>query len=218
MYFFIFCTKHNLWKHVLTARDIAPVKRVPRKTFFLFLHKSMHCRYSFEVPWRSASNQYLEHMLLISKCTYMYNACFLIWSNKIYFEEKITKNVLWISLYLWLLWEVNFTTLSANLTDNKLIFFFLSENRLSHFWVAEWLVLKTLDQEIPGSNPAGGGIQLMTVWRFIAEPFIITIWHKCWQEHKTPSHHHLFSGKKKIRKIFLIVIRWNITLGPVVQS
>ena len=35
-------------------------------------------------------------------------------------------------------------------------------------------MLKTLDQEIPGSNPAGGGIQLMTVRRFIAESFIIS--------------------------------------------
>ena len=30
--------------------------------------------------------------------------------------------------------------------------------------VAEWLALPTLDYEILGSNPAGSGIQFMTVW------------------------------------------------------
>ena len=31
--------------------------------------------------------------------------------------------------------------------------------------MAEWLALPTSGHEVPGSNPAGGGIQLMTVRR-----------------------------------------------------
>ena len=42
-------------------------------------------------------------------------------------------------------------------------------------WVAEWLVLRTSDHKIRGLNPARGGIQLMTVWRFIAQSFIIIL-------------------------------------------
>ena len=41
--------------------------------------------------------------------------------------------------------------------------------------VADWLALPTSDHEVQGSNPAGGGFQLITARRFIAqEPFIIT--------------------------------------------
>ena len=35
-------------------------------------------------------------------------------------------------------------------------------------WVAKQLALPTSDHKIPSSKPAGGGIQLKTVWRFIA--------------------------------------------------
>ena len=37
------------------------------------------------------------------------------------------------------------------------------------------LVLLTLEQEVLGSNFAGGGFQLMTVRHFIAQSFIITL-------------------------------------------
>ena len=35
--------------------------------------------------------------------------------------------------------------------------------------MAEWLALPTLDCDVPGSNPAGGGIQRMNVRHFIAQ-------------------------------------------------
>ena len=35
--------------------------------------------------------------------------------------------------------------------------------------MAKWLALSTSDHEVLGSNPSGGGIQLMTVWCFTAE-------------------------------------------------
>ena len=35
--------------------------------------------------------------------------------------------------------------------------------------MAKWLVLQTLDHEVPGSNLARGGIQLMTAQHFIAQ-------------------------------------------------
>ena len=41
--------------------------------------------------------------------------------------------------------------------------------------VAEWLVLPISDQKIPSLNPARGGIKLMTVWYFIAQPVIIIL-------------------------------------------
>ena len=36
-------------------------------------------------------------------------------------------------------------------------------------WVAELLALPTLDHEVSGSKPAGGGIELVSVWSFIAQ-------------------------------------------------
>ena len=41
-------------------------------------------------------------------------------------------------------------------------------------WVAE-LAPITSDQEVPGSKPARGGIQLMTVRRFIAQSLSLTL-------------------------------------------
>ena len=40
---------------------------------------------------------------------------------------------------------------------------------LGSVWVGKWLVLQTLNCKVPGSNPAGGRIQLITKWRFIAQ-------------------------------------------------
>ena len=39
--------------------------------------------------------------------------------------------------------------------------------------MATQLTLPTADVEVPGSDPTGGRIDLMTVWNFIAEPFNI---------------------------------------------
>ena len=36
-------------------------------------------------------------------------------------------------------------------------------------WVLEWLGLPTSDQKVLDLNPPGGRIQLMTVWRSIAQ-------------------------------------------------
>ena len=41
--------------------------------------------------------------------------------------------------------------------------------------MAEWSVSPTLDLKISGSDPAGSGIQLMTVQHFIAQFFIIIL-------------------------------------------
>ena len=43
--------------------------------------------------------------------------------------------------------------------------------------MAEWLALRTSDHEVPGSNPAGGGIQYCTVRRFIAHSLSLLPFH-----------------------------------------
>ena len=44
--------------------------------------------------------------------------------------------------------------------------------------MAEWLALPTPDHNVPGSNPAGGRVQLMTVLCFITHsPFIALLKH-----------------------------------------
>ena len=44
--------------------------------------------------------------------------------------------------------------------------------------MAEWLAVPTSDQEDLGSNPAGGGIQLMTVRHFIALSLSLSSFHR----------------------------------------
>ena len=44
--------------------------------------------------------------------------------------------------------------------------------------VAEWLELPTFDQEVPGSDPAGGRINLMIVRRFIAQSLSLLSFHR----------------------------------------
>ena len=41
--------------------------------------------------------------------------------------------------------------------------------------VANWLALPPIDHKVPGSNPTGGRIQLMTVLHFIAQRHLIII-------------------------------------------
>ena len=79
-------------------------------------------------------------------------------------------------------------------------FLFLSQLKIRHYLYiphihsgkAEWLVLRTLDHEVPGSNPAWGRIQLTTIWHIIAQshslsPFHnVSVWFKyCWKGCKT---------------------------------
>ena len=42
------------------------------------------------------------------------------------------------------------------------------------FWVAKWLALPTLDQEVPGLNLAGGGIQFMIEQCFISQSLALS--------------------------------------------
>ena len=49
---------------------------------------------------------------------------------------------------------------------------------LGSVWVGEWLVLQTLDCKVPGSNPAGGRIQLITERRFIAQSLSLSPFHR----------------------------------------
>ena len=44
--------------------------------------------------------------------------------------------------------------------------------------MTEWLVLWLSEQEIMGSNPAGVGIQLMTVRHFIAQSLSLLSFHR----------------------------------------
>ena len=44
--------------------------------------------------------------------------------------------------------------------------------------VAAWLAPLTSDHEVPGSNPAGGRIQLMTVRCFIAQNLSLSLFHR----------------------------------------
>ena len=41
----------------------------------------------------------------------------------------------------------------------------------------QWLVLQTSDYEVLGSNSAGGGIHLMTVWHFVAHSLSLSPYH-----------------------------------------
>ena len=43
--------------------------------------------------------------------------------------------------------------------------------------LAEWLALPTLDHEVPNSNPAGSGNQLLTVRCFIAQSLSLSSLH-----------------------------------------
>ena len=45
-------------------------------------------------------------------------------------------------------------------------------------WVPEWLALTTLVHKTPGLNPTEGGIQLMTVWCFIAQSLSLSLFHR----------------------------------------
>ena len=76
------------------------------------------------------------------------------------------------------------------------------------------VLLRTLNHEIPWLNLTGGGIQIMTVWRFIAQSFhyhppVVSIWLKrCWKGSKTSNyylhhhhhhhHHHVQTAKAQI--------------------
>ena len=60
--------------------------------------------------------------------------------------------------------------------------FFLSHSKHPQppLWsvrVAGWLALPTLDHKDLGSNPAGGGIQLMTVRRLVAQSLSLSSFH-----------------------------------------
>ena len=44
--------------------------------------------------------------------------------------------------------------------------------------MAEWLALLTLDLKVPGLNPAGGRIQLMTLRCFIAQSISLLSFHQ----------------------------------------
>ena len=44
--------------------------------------------------------------------------------------------------------------------------------------MAEWLALPISDNEVLGSNPAGGGIQLITVRRIVAQNLTLSQFHR----------------------------------------
>ena len=44
--------------------------------------------------------------------------------------------------------------------------------------MAKCLVLLTLDHKVTGSNPTGGGIQLMTIWHFISKSLLLSPFHR----------------------------------------
>ena len=44
--------------------------------------------------------------------------------------------------------------------------------------MAEWLVPRTLEDDVQGSNPIEGRIQLMTVWFFIAQSPSLSPFHR----------------------------------------
>ena len=57
--------------------------------FFLFLHKNICCGYSLEVPHRSASNEYPQHMFL---CKNKKNIC-IFWMKKAPYLELCSRYV-----------------------------------------------------------------------------------------------------------------------------
>ena len=44
--------------------------------------------------------------------------------------------------------------------------------------MAEWLAPVSLDHKVPGLNPTGGRIQLMTLWCFIAQSLSLLSFHQ----------------------------------------
>ena len=82
-------------------------------------------------------------------------------------EETRTKQCLsYISFCaLNILYNSKFILMATSLGTNAVILTRVPCNNfyISEVMVAEWLVLPILDHKVPGSNPTGDGIQVMTV-------------------------------------------------------
>ena len=61
--------------------------------------------------------------------------------------------------------------------SNGHVTYFPGSNLVSSFWVAEWFALSTLDNKVLGLNPAGHGIQHMSIVHFIAHSLSLSSVH-----------------------------------------